>query len=384
MNSSGKDFWSIEANRWRLPYSERLNISALLQVFSNTSASYKYLFFLSLLDVLSETTFNHLVISLDDILLQMLASAWYPHTYFKLSFGVNDRIAEELDRLGLGEFSGGMGFGSDARSKLKARIASKDYTNNTLLNMVPYRLISPFFAPFMRGRKDTERNRLITELASEKFDLLRPFYCFSEDRQSIVMHTEWMLYFYDNLKLVQSFISWHWLDYMQRRNPSVPSIQMKLFPPATRNSLTVQTGFWRRVLEKESLNCIFSNKPLSKTNFSLDHFLPWSFVAHDQLWNLVPVSRSINTSKSNNLPSLKLYFTRFADIQFHGLSVYRKNLGKTSWKKITEPYLADLKIKPEDLFDRDKLYFGLKKTIEPLYYLAASQGFSEGWELERG
>ncbi|HEY9751310.1 MAG TPA: hypothetical protein V6C46_00025, partial [Coleofasciculaceae cyanobacterium] len=31
----------------------------------------------------------------------MLANAWFPHSYFKLSFGSQDKIAQQLDALAL-------------------------------------------------------------------------------------------------------------------------------------------------------------------------------------------------------------------------------------------------------------------------------------------
>ncbi|MBL9087431.1 MAG: hypothetical protein JNM10_09840 [Planctomycetia bacterium] len=45
---------------------------------------------------------------------------------------------------------------------------------------------------------------------------------------------------------------------------------------------------------------------------SIDHFLPWSFVAHDQQWNLVPVGRSTNLTKSDSIPDLGLHLPRLA------------------------------------------------------------------------
>jgi hypothetical protein len=32
---------------------------------------------------------------------EILANAWYPHTYFKLSFGLQDKISDKLDFLNL-------------------------------------------------------------------------------------------------------------------------------------------------------------------------------------------------------------------------------------------------------------------------------------------
>ena len=42
---------------------------------------------------------------------------------------------------------------------------------------------------------------------------------------------------------------------------------------------------------------IYGKKPLDAKNISIDHFVPWSYVAHDELWNLTPTTRSINSTK---------------------------------------------------------------------------------------
>ena len=67
-----------------LPHSDRLDIGALSQLFSHKTNSYKYLFFLSLLQVLKERNFKvHMGIALADLEIEMLVTAWYPHIYFK-------------------------------------------------------------------------------------------------------------------------------------------------------------------------------------------------------------------------------------------------------------------------------------------------------------
>ena len=134
------------------------------------------------------------------------------------------------------------------------------------------------------------------------------------------------------------------------------------------------------MLAQEQLRCIYTGRNLSLETSSLDHFLPWSFIAHDQLWNLVPVDRSINSSKSDCLPSLDRYFDVFAKLQHRCLHLYHRNPGKTPWHTIIEPYVADLRLAPSDVLDLDKLSTGLRAVIEPLYFLASSQGFTSGWE----
>ena len=70
--------------------------------------------------------------------------------------------------------------------------------------------------------------------------------------------------------------------------------------------------FWKIVVDKNNLKCPYTGKPIIE-DYSIDHFIPWSFVTHDLLWNLVPVlNRSVNSSKSDNLPSFDKYFSNFS------------------------------------------------------------------------
>lgn len=36
---------------------------------------------------------------------------------------------------------------------------------------------------------------------------------------------------------------------------------------------------------------------------SIDHYVTWSFVLHDELWNLIPTFKNINSYKGNNIPN---------------------------------------------------------------------------------
>ncbi len=61
---------------------------------------------------------------------------------------------------------------------------------------------------------------------------------------------------------------------------------------------------------------IYTEEIMTAGDISIDHFVPWSYVAHDELWNLVPTTKAVNSSKSNNLPDWDLYFPRLADAEF--------------------------------------------------------------------
>ena len=48
----------------------------------------------------------------------------------------------------------------------------------------------------------------------------------------------------------------------------------------------------------------------------MDHFIPWSFVMNDELWNLMPMDPSLNGAKSNHLPKWEPFFNLFAEHQY--------------------------------------------------------------------
>lgn len=97
------------------------------------------------------------------------------------------------------------------------------------------------------------------------------------------------------------------IQYLQRRNPSVPGIVEKLYPPRERNLEKVKK-YWKIIVSIRPVHEIYGENPLNEKNISIDHFVPWPYVAHDELWNLTPTTRSINSSKSNSLPDWDAYF----------------------------------------------------------------------------
>jgi len=60
---------------------------------------------------------------------------------------------------------------------------------------------------------------------------------------------------------------------------------------------------------------IYTGRPVTDL-FSIDHFLPWRFVAHELMRNLTPVDAATNPSRSDAVPDLGLFLPRLADLQF--------------------------------------------------------------------
>jgi hypothetical protein len=64
---------------------------------------------------------------------------------------------------------------------------------------------------------------------------------------------------------------------------------------------------------------------------------------HDQLWNLIPTTKSVNSKKSDLLPSKK-YLDAFVNMQ-HRVLLQTKNLfSEKVWRDYVSCYVADLSI----------------------------------------
>ena len=74
----------------QIPQSEILTTNCFGKVFSKTVATYKFFWFVSILQIHART--GNLRINVWDIVIRMVANAWYPIHYFRLSFGKSDSL----------------------------------------------------------------------------------------------------------------------------------------------------------------------------------------------------------------------------------------------------------------------------------------------------
>ena len=115
----------------QLPYEYNINVPALSSLFSHTTNSYKFLFFLALLSLYKKSYLKKSIFSLDELEKEVVGLAEYPINVFKLNFGTQDQLAEKITQ----------GKSAD------------------LMRYVPFRLLTPFFANELKGMKDGDKNK---------------------------------------------------------------------------------------------------------------------------------------------------------------------------------------------------------------------------------
>jgi CRISPR/Cas system Type II protein with McrA/HNH and RuvC-like nuclease domain len=81
------------------------------------------------------------------------------------------------------------------------------------------------------------------------------------------------------------------------------------------------------VLQKEGLNrCVWSGNKLTENNMHVDHVIPFSVWQNNELWNLLPATNTINSNKSDKIPTPGL-ITRSGERILEIWSIYRENFG---------------------------------------------------------
>lgn len=171
------------------------------------------------------------------------------------------------------------------------------------------------------------------------------------------------------------------VGYLQARNPSVPAIPLKIHPPKKRD-LAAARAWWAEALADHEFREIYTDVPFTAEAFeehgpmSVDHFIPWSFVLHDEPWNLAPMFRDTNSSKGDRLPDVDAYLRPFCAQQFDALTTLRGR-GRRH-RKVFESYAAiDPHVGEYERTDASREAFtrAVSRVVLPLHQIAANQGF---------
>lgn len=354
----------------QIPCSDSLTTGCLSRIFNNTSATYKFFWFLSILETHAQT--KSLKFSVWDLVIRMVAYAWYPIHYFRLSFGKNDslsNIATELHRVANIPIDASK---EDVIKGLKSQLNNKEVRKNLkiLLHNVPYRFLSPWINTsdnnLMVKRSQTLENECLYSLMFEGEDMV------------VSLNPKWDVYLHLHYKILIDFTYWNLVQFLQIRNPNVPAIPNKLRKPEARNTLTKQHQFWDEILEVGGpVKCIYTGAEIYPGKYDLDHFMPWSFVSHDLIWNLIPTDGSVNCSKSNKIPDLKIYLPKLASLQHHAVKTIVTNGLKSH---LEEDYLSlNYTVNELAKMSLDKFRDVYERTFNPLSQIAVNMGF-ELWK----
>ena len=351
-----------------IPQSKTLSTNAMNRVFDTTTATYKFYWLLALLDMHVKEQKNEMQAL--DVAARMVAYAWYPIEYFRLSFGKGDSMSKIIP-----DVASLTGITVDDRLEDKSKTISNAILGNRvvkkkvriLLNNVPFRFQKPWIDTTdnseMQRRSQSFENDCLYSLTGRGEEI------------TVTINPRWSRYLTNNYDVLRDFALWNLTLFLQSKNPNVPNIAGKLLRPEVREPLTKYKKYWNKVIEIGGpIRCIYKDTSLGKNEYDLDHFIPWSFVSHNQNWNLIPADGSFNSFKSNRIPDLDYYLPKMAKVQHRALHLYIPQSGKKDI--ILDEYYA-LGCSPQDLMQMSDEQFQniYRKTFSPLSQLAVNMGF---------
>jgi hypothetical protein len=338
-----------------LPPQDDLPTSRLAACFNNTSATYKFYWFLA---VLSRVEQGETAIRKHHLFAEMIAHAWFTVNYFHVSFGKQDQLQQAIENIRSLE---NLTIDADRNSIFSKLAKTADRQTLRQLNYfnaeVPHRFLSPWF-----NAADINQ----AYLASQAYTNNCPYAVYKE---YIEINPTWVNYLQRNAGILKDFCYWNLSMYLQAKNPNVPDIPNKLIRSPQRKSLNEQRKFWDIVIgELGSVDCIYTNTKLQTGNYAVEHFIPYAFVAHDFMWNLVPADRTFNSSKSDKLPRLEQYFDPFYNLQQSAVEVIQHKAPKN---KFLQDYLTIFPSMNKEPLNRQKFL----EQFQPLVTIAGNNGF---------
>ena len=384
----GKTHLEIDA-----AYYNTLDIQSFALMLKDPSFCYKFYWLEAIVGLISrgitDTTF-------DEIIDEMICNAWYSVREFHIHLsGVfcDGTVRDGLERaiLLLSELSELPANASkvEIRNEIKQYQKELQKPKEQLTNMVPYRALAGFFVNAGEIVNWDSVRRLTAYI--EAFDRnVKPLpYTLgigSRLKKEVHFHPDWVRMIQDNTVSILGWIQYEKVRWLQNNNPEVPGLVYKLAPMDEKmRKLSKVRKLWESVLECREIRDIFTGQPTKAGRYDIDHFIPWSFVMNDELWNLMPMDSSLNSSKSNRLPQWDPFFSRFSENQFVLYELIQEKpaihkLYESCWRDNLHSIWAGQELyRPGNT--RDIFRNILRKNMQPVYDSARRQGY-EVWKYK--
>lgn len=368
-------------------YYNNLDIKSFSLMMKDPSFSYKFYWLEAIVNLISEdvteTTFN-------DIIDEMIANAWYSVLEFHIHLSgiVSGEVRDGLERsiLCLQELSD---LPANA-SKIEIKNAIVEHEDELktykvqLTNNVPYRALAGFFDKYDIAPNWSGVNRIVTYIEEVNQSIVLPYTLGKSGsiKREVYFNPSWIKMIQDNTVSILGWIQYEKVKWLQNNNPEVPGLVYKLAPMDEKmRKLKKVHDLWDAIIEIRQIEDVFTSEVICPQKYDVDHFIPWSFVMNDELWNLMPMDSSLNSSKSNKLPQWDPFFKKFACNQY----ILYEMINDSSLPQIHKKYEGCFKDNLHSIWANQELYrMGnskeefyniLEKNMRPVYDSAKRQGY---------
>ena len=383
-----------------------LDTNLFSKMFNNTTQSYKFYWFEAILNLITtkedDLTYNEIVD-------EMICEVWHTVTHYHLRLGpiVNGNAENFLEHAVkvLNENATDLSQ-NPSKEEIKAAIDLYDHKlkkdKMNLVNYVPYKLLYPFFdvAGMEEGleyiRRD-KRSHLISYMSrlSGKENVLYTILDGEGLQKKVRMHPDWRTFILKNYAVIQSWVQYHKAQFLQDRNPGVPGIIYKINPEEDYiRKLDQVRDLWKTVVgvTGQPIKEIYTGQEISLDTLSIDHFVPRSYISNDELWNLIPMRKTLNSSKSNRLPSWDDFFGPFVKYQYYLYDLIFPRNEESKSEAIIHKFEKCRRNNLNAIWAAESLYITgnteeqftniLSHNLKPIYEAAQLQGY-DTWRMDK-
>ncbi len=104
----------------------------------------------------------------------------------------------------------------------------------------------------------------------------------------------------ENYTFLLKAVLFEWAKFLEKLNSGLPKLISKIENEEIKRASLAE---YRKILELYFKNCFYCNKKLEGQEIHVDHFIPWSYVFEDELWNFVLSCGVCNCEKLDSLAS---------------------------------------------------------------------------------
>ena len=292
---------------------------------SHHSTTYKYAFFKSILDNVFNVDIETKLLSYNNIAIRFTEIYWnlvlnyHLRQEIKTSHHEYTSVEKELF-----EFCKKYGF---------------DYSEKQ--SIFPFESLRPDLQIEITKKIKTQMMRYVVSAFCGDTD--DQFYHFNKKDKSegIILNPDVYIALVKYKSVFEKQNYYEWIKYLEKANLEEDSYALanKLDASAERQNLNP----YRKVLiEFNQTKCFYCGKHLHDDNDKaspVDHFIPWSFVKDDKLWNFVLACPRCNSSKSNILPEQDYFAAlkeRNAKLCNMNSSIVKQDFKTYSYSKLIE------------------------------------------------
>jgi len=259
----------------------------------NNENTYKLAWGRSILETIGETEINDdIIISYNELSKKIIKYYWNQLYFFNLTQGGNKKpYVEQIVRKMIDDY--------------------QNYSGNKVA--VWYEKAEQYF------KKDEDKyNKIINDVSSIlnrdvcwRFMKVKgqsvPLYVLDKNKKTVYFSKEDAKELHEYRFVLSQLLNYRWSQLLEQFN-AAPRIVNKVkglsASKVKRNNLKKYKDILINYFKDDPID-FYTGQVLRENDISVDHVIPWSFMYSDDIWNLVLTSKSNNSKKSNNIPSIE-------------------------------------------------------------------------------